>query len=78
MNAQDLIDLLQIHFPDAIIQANNQGNKFDLRIIDASFQGKRLVVRQQAIFAIVNDKIASGEIHALNIQAFTPEEWQEK
>lgn len=78
MNAQDLIDLLQIHFPDAIIQANNQGNKFDLRIIDASFQGKRLVARQQAIFAIVNDKIASGEIHALNIQAFTPEEWQEK
>lgn len=78
MNAQDLIDLLQIHFPDAILQANNQGNKFDLRIIDASFQGKRLVARQQAIFAIVNDKIASGEIHALNIQAFTPEEWQEK
>ncbi|MFP3366539.1 BolA family transcriptional regulator, partial [Pseudoalteromonas sp. SIMBA_148] len=27
------------------------------------------------MYALVNDKIASGDIHALNIQALTPAEW---
>lgn len=75
MNAQDLIDFLQPHFPNGIIQAANQGNKFDVRVVDDSFDGKRPVQRQQAVYALVNDKIASGDIHALNIQALTHAEW---
>lgn len=78
MNAQDLIDLLQPHFPNGIIQSANQGNKFDVRVVDDSFEGKRTVQRQQAVLALVNDKFATGEIHALNIQALTHAEWQEK
>lgn len=76
MNAQDLIDFLQPHFPNGRIQAANQGNKFDVRIIDDSFAGKRPVQRQQAVYALVTDKLASGDIHALNIQALTPDEWK--
>ncbi len=76
MNADDLIEFLQPHFPEALIQAANQGNKFDLRVVDASFEGKRIVQRQQAIYALVNEKIAAGDIHALNIQALTPSEWE--
>ncbi len=75
MNADDLIAFLQQHYPEAFIQAANQGNKFDVRVVDSSFEGKRSVQRQQAIYALVNDKIASGDIHALNIQALTPAEW---
>lgn len=78
MNAQDLIDLLQPHFPNGIIQSANQGNKFDVRVVDDSFEGKRAVQRQQAVLALVNDKFATGEIHALNIQALTHAEWQKK
>ena len=78
MNAQDLINLLQLQLPNATIDAANEGNKFDVRVIDDSFVGKRLVARQQVILALVKDKIASGEIHALNIQALTHAEWQVK
>ncbi|MGL5252507.1 MAG: BolA family protein [Moraxella sp.] len=78
MNAQDLINLLQLQLPNATIDAANEGNKFDVRVIDDSFEGKRLVARQQVILALVKDKIASGEIHALNIQALTHAEWQVK
>lgn len=78
MNAQDLIAILQPHFPNANIEAANQGNKFDVRVIDDSFAGKRPVARQQAVLSLVNDKFASGEIHALNVQALTPAEWQAK
>ncbi len=76
MNADDLIAFLQPHYPDAFIQAANQGNKFDVRVVDASFEGKRLVQRQQAVYALVGEIIANGDIHALNIQALTPQEWE--
>lgn len=77
MNAQDLINLLQPHFPNGIIEAGNQGNKFDVRVVDDSFEGKRPVARQQAVLGLVTDKFASGEIHALNIQALTHAQWNE-
>lgn len=75
MNADSLIEFLQPYFPEGIIQAANQGNKFDVRVVDDSFNGKRLVQRQQAVYALVNPFIASGEIHAMNIQALTHDEW---
>lgn len=78
MNADDLIAFLQPHFPDALIQAANQGNKFDVRVVDASFTGKRAVQRQQQVYGLVSDIIARGDIHALNIQALTPKEWETK
>lgn len=78
MNAEDLIEFLQPHFPQGTIQSANEGNKFDVRIIDEAFADKRLVQRQQMVYALVNDFIASGAIHALNIQALTPAEWQAK
>lgn len=75
MNADDLIALLRPHFPDAHIQAANQGNKFEVLIVDDSFDGKRLVQRQQAVYAIVNPLIQSGAMHALTIHAKTPAEY---
>ncbi len=76
MNAEDLIEFLQPHFPNGMIQAVNNGNKFDVRVVDESFADKRQVQRQQAVYALVNPFISSGEIHALNIQALTADEWR--
>ena len=75
MNAQVLIELLRPHFADAHIDAVNEGNKFELLIVDNAFEGKRLVARQQMIFALVNEHIQSGAMHALTIHALTPAEY---
>ncbi|OOR89586.1 hypothetical protein B0181_06330 [Moraxella caviae] len=78
MNADDLIALLRPHFVNAEIQAANQGNKFEVLIVDEAFEGKRLVARQQMVYAIANPHIQSGEMHALTIHALTPAEYAEK
>lgn len=78
MTPDVLQTLLQEAFPDADVATAGEGNKFDLRIVDASFDGKRLVARQQAVYAVLNDYIASGVIHAVNIQALTPDEWKQQ
>lgn len=78
MNADDLIALLRPTFTDAKIEAVNQGNKFEVLIVDESFQGQRLVQRQQAVYALVNAHIQSGAMHALTIHALTPDEYVAK
>lgn len=79
MNHNDAIAILQAAFPQAVkIDAVNEGNKFEVLIADDSFAGKRLVQRQQAIYALFNEHIASGTIHALTIHALTPEEYKNR
>ena len=76
MNSETLASLLQAAFPDAQIAVTGEGSKFDLRIVDARFEGIRPVARQQAVYAPLNEHIASGVVHAVTIRALTPEEWR--
>ena len=76
MNNEELSQILQDAFPDADIAVTGQAGKFDLRIVDAGFEGKRTVARQQAVYAPINAHIASGAVHAVTIRAMTPEEWR--
>ncbi|KAA8735078.1 BolA/IbaG family iron-sulfur metabolism protein [Acinetobacter qingfengensis] len=76
MNSDQLSQILQQAFPQAEIVVTGQAGKFDLRIVDAGFEGKRTVARQQAVYAPLNEHIASGVVHAVTIRAMTPEEWR--
>ena len=76
MNSEQLSHILQQAFPQAEINVNGQAGKFDLRIVDAEFEGKKTVARQQAVYAPINEHIASGAVHAVSIRAMTPEEWR--
>ena len=76
MNSEMLTQLLQAAFPDADIAVSGEGSKYDLRIVDAIFDGMRPVKRQQTVYAPINSYIASGEIHAVSIRAMTAEEWR--
>ncbi|ONG42008.1 hypothetical protein BKE30_01720 [Alkanindiges hydrocarboniclasticus] len=76
MNSDQLAMLLQAAFPQAEVHVTGQAGKFDLRIVDAQFEGLRPVARQQAVYAPINEQIASGAVHAVTIRAMTPEEWR--
>jgi len=48
---------------------------FKVVVVADGFAGKSRVARHQAVNALLADEIA-GPVHALSIQAHTPEEWQ--
>lgn len=52
-----------------------QGNHCTLVIVSDAFEGLGPVKRQQAVYACLQDLIASGELHAINITALTPSQW---
>lgn len=61
---------------EAIVTAD--GNKYTATVIADVFEGKTMVAEQKMVYALLNDYIQSGAIHALTIKAFTPQEWAEK
>jgi len=49
---------------------------YEAIVIAADFAGKRPIARHQLVYGCLG-KLMGNEIHAMSIQAFTPDEWQQ-
>lgn len=54
------------------------GGHYRLDIVSAQFVGKNTLARQRMIYSALGEMMKHNEIHALVINAFTPEELQAK
>ncbi len=70
----DLKSRLEAAFDDAEVAVAGEGNRFEIHIVSAAFDGLNRVKRQQAVYAVIGELIASGAIHAVTIMAATPDE----
>jgi acid stress-induced BolA-like protein IbaG/YrbA len=52
------------------------GQHFEALIVSAEFADLNRVKRQQRVYAILRDRLDSGELHALSMRTLTPEEWR--
>ena len=43
-------------------------------VVSPTFEGLSLLQRQRIVLAVVSEEIKSGELHALSVKTFTPEE----
>ena len=77
MNAQDVKDLLEKQLVDCEIRVEVDGSHVNIIVIGDIFEGKRTVQRQQLVYAALQEQIASGVIHAVNMKTFSSEEWQQ-
>lgn len=69
-----LVNLLQAQFTGAQIGVQMEGNHCKVSMVDPQFEGVRQVKRQQMVYAVLNEKIASGEVHAVHLNLRTPSE----
>jgi acid stress-induced BolA-like protein IbaG/YrbA len=58
------------------LSIDGDGHHFAALIVSAEFEGLSRVKRQQRVYAIIRDKLDSGELHALSMQTLTPDEWR--
>ncbi len=61
MNSEQLTQILKEAFPVAEVAVSGQAGKFDLRIVDDQFEGKRTVARQQLVYAPLNTYLQVGK-----------------
>ena len=76
MTAEQVAELIRAGLPQAEVRvASDDNTHFEAQIISVAFAGKRSLARHQLVYATLGE-LMGREIHALSIQAYTPEEWR--
>jgi acid stress-induced BolA-like protein IbaG/YrbA len=74
MTPQEIEQLIQAGLPDAQVKVMSDDNThFEAVVVSAGFAGKRALQRHQLVYQTLGT-LMGNEIHALSIQAKTPDE----
>ena len=80
MNSDKIKKRLEIYFSDGkveVFDTRGTGDHFSVIVISNKFDKVNIVKRHQIIYEIFKKEI-TNEIHAMQIQAYTNEEWKKK
>jgi len=77
MNRDEVIALIKVDFPDAEILVDGEDCNFSCIVVSPAFEGLGLLQKQKAVLATVKEQITRGELHAMSVKAYTPEQWAE-
>ena len=76
MQPDEVKGLIEAGLPDCEVTVSGDGSHFQAIVVGELFAGKTPVQQQQLVYATVNDRIVSGELHALSIKTYTPADWE--
>ncbi len=76
MNPEEVQALVEAGFDNADVAVEGGGDRFQIRVVSEAFTGLMPVKRQQLVYATIDEQIKSNTIHAVQILAFTPAEWE--
>lgn len=75
MTAEEVKALVEQGIENAEVRVQGSGDRFEVLVVAAAFDGLSLVRKQQRVYACINERIAAGDIHAVEIRTYTPAEW---
>ncbi|WP_041522509.1 BolA family protein [Gilvimarinus agarilyticus] len=75
MQAHEIQALIESHIADSQAQVTIEGSHVHLVVVSPAFAGVSPVKKQQMVYAVLTDQIASGVIHAVHMKTLTPEEF---
>jgi acid stress-induced BolA-like protein IbaG/YrbA len=76
MNPEEVARLIRAGLPDAQVEVlSDDHTHFAARVIAREFAGKRSLARHQLVYRALGE-LMGREIHALSIEALTPDEAQ--
>ena len=59
------------------VDVQGDGQHFEAIVVADEFRGKNRVQQHQRVYQALGERM-KAEIHALSMQTFTPEQWQER
>ncbi|MBN1209894.1 MAG: BolA/IbaG family iron-sulfur metabolism protein [Myxococcaceae bacterium] len=65
--------------PGSEVQVNDTtgtGDHFEAYVVSTAFAGKPMVQQHKLVYAAVQDWLQTGELHALALKTYTPEQWK--
>ena len=75
MNAAEVRAKIEAGLPGSRVEVETSDDThFAARVIAPQFAGKRALARHQLVYAALG-QVVGRELHALSIEALTPDEW---
>ena len=74
MQADQIKALLEAAIENAEVAVNVEGSHVNVEVVSPAFSGLSPVKKQQLVYAALNEQIADGSIHAVNMRTLTPEQ----
>jgi len=74
MQAIELQELIESGITGAEVTVRGDGDHFDAVVVSGQFSGLSMVQQHQLVYGTLGARMG-GEIHALALKTYTPEEW---
>lgn len=79
MNAEIIKQLIREGMPGAEVHVNgDDGVHFEAVIISDAFAGKTMLAQHRMVYDLLGSKLQDGEIHALALQTYSRQQWDER
>jgi len=76
VTAQELQDLIGAGLPCSHLHVQGDGRHWYATLVSAEFEGKRLILRHQRVYATLGNRMVTDEVHALSMRTYSPSEWE--
>lgn len=75
MDPEEVAELIRAGIPGAEVLVHSEDNThYAALVVSREFEGKRPIARHQVVYRALGERVGR-EIHALAIDALTPQEW---
>ena len=78
MDPNKIKEIIEQGMNTELVQVGGEGGKYEATIVSKTFEGVSMLNQHKMVYPLLNDYIKSGEIHALTIKSYTPEQWAHK
>jgi monothiol glutaredoxin len=76
LSNNDIEQLVKQGIVDSQVFIEGAGCDFTVTVISEKFADLTAVKKQQMVMATLTEVLASGKLHAVSVQVYTPDEWQ--
>lgn len=76
LSADEVVKRVKQDFTDAEVWVDGVGCDLTVTVVSREFTDLPPVQKQQKVMATLAEPLASGQLHAVSVKAYTPEEWQ--
>ena len=77
MQPEQIAKLIEAGLPGAVVSVDGDGTHFTAVVVSGEFAGKSILQQHRMVYAALGERMGT-EIHALSMQTYTPEQWQDR
>lgn len=79
LDPKTIEDRIRKALPGAEVEVKDMtgtGDHFEARVVSAGFTGLSMIDQHQKVYAPLKDLLDTGELHALALKTYSPDQWQ--